>query len=85
MDTQVHTQESIFSLATPDYTYGYAGTVSKKLSGLRATYFEAAHSTTLEHVRNNPFGAFDLGPHELGHFIFILLDEFMTIAGGSIF
>ncbi|HSX29058.1 MAG TPA: hypothetical protein VLE73_00700 [Candidatus Saccharimonadales bacterium] len=33
----------------------------------------------------NPFSALDLGIHEIGHFVFIPLGEFMTIAGGSLF
>jgi hypothetical protein len=34
---------------------------------------------------SNPFSALDLGMHELGHFIFRPLGEFMYIAGGSFF
>lgn len=48
-------------------------------------FFHAALDTTIEAVRSNPLGLFDLGIHELGHFVFIPLGEFMTIAGGSIF
>lgn len=33
----------------------------------------------------NPFNAFDLGIHELGHFVFMGFGEFMTILGGSLF
>lgn len=34
---------------------------------------------------NNFFSYFDLGMHELGHMVFMLMGEFLTIAGGSIF
>ena len=33
----------------------------------------------------NPLSALDYGIHELGHFIFVLTGEFMTILGGSLF
>lgn len=55
------------------------------LAAIGYIFFQAAFGTSLEAVRNNPIGAFDLGIHELGHIIFIPLGEFMTIAGGSIF
>ncbi len=48
-------------------------------------FFRAASNTTLEAIRNNPLGAFDLGIHELGHIIFTPFGEFITIAGGSVF
>ena len=32
----------------------------------------------------NPINAIDFGMHELGHFLFIPLGQFMTIAGGSL-
>ncbi|HSW66237.1 MAG TPA: hypothetical protein VLI54_03815 [Bacillota bacterium] len=34
---------------------------------------------------SNPFSAFDLGIHELGHILFTPFGEFMRIAGGSLF
>jgi hypothetical protein len=34
---------------------------------------------------SNPFSAFDMGMHELGHFLFIPFGEFMRIFGGSLF
>lgn len=33
----------------------------------------------------NPFSAVDLGIHEIGHFVFMPLGEFMHILGGSLF
>lgn len=37
------------------------------------------------HRLDNPFSAFDMGMHELGHYLFIPLGEFMSILGGSLF
>lgn len=55
------------------------------LAGLGYIFFRGMSDPNLTGMRGNPVSAFDLGIHELGHFLFIPLGEFMTIAGGSLF
>jgi hypothetical protein len=46
---------------------------------------KSVHNPAYSGTRTNPFSAFDLGIHELGHVIFSTSGQFMHILGGSLF
>jgi hypothetical protein len=48
-------------------------------------FYRSLNNPELTSMRTNVLSIFDLGIHELGHFIFMFLGRFMHILGGSLF